>query len=107
MARAARPVRRFDHHRPHQPGRQHQEDRPRAFLIEHGVQPADFNSYGARRGNDEVMMRGTFANIRIKNLMVPGEEGGVTQTSPPGAASRWRSTTPAMRYQADGTCRWW
>ncbi|MGD0059018.1 MAG: aconitate hydratase [Verrucomicrobiia bacterium] len=49
------------------------------YLIEHGVQPADFNSYGARRGNDRVMTRGTFANVRIKNLMLPGVEGGVTK----------------------------
>ncbi len=48
------------------------------YLIEHGVLPHDFNSYGARRGNDRVMTRGTFANVRIKNLMVPGVEGGVT-----------------------------
>jgi aconitate hydratase len=47
-------------------------------LIEHGVQPADFNSYGSRRGNDRVMTRGTFANVRIKNFMLPGVEGGVT-----------------------------
>ena len=44
-----------------------------------GIQPADFNSYGSRRGNDLVMTRGTFANVRIKNLMVPGTEGGVTK----------------------------
>jgi aconitate hydratase A / 2-methylisocitrate dehydratase len=49
------------------------------FLIEHGVQPADFNSYGSRRGNDRVMVRGTFANIRIRNFMAPGTEGGVTK----------------------------
>ena len=48
------------------------------YLTEHGVQKADFNSYGARRGNHEVMMRGTFANVRIKNLMIPGSEGGIT-----------------------------
>jgi aconitate hydratase len=48
------------------------------YLIEHGVQPRDFNSYGSRRGNHEVMMRGTFANIRLRNLLVPGTEGGVT-----------------------------
>jgi len=48
------------------------------YLIEHGVAKEDFNSYGARRGNHEVMVRGTFANVRIKNLMVPGVEGGVT-----------------------------
>jgi aconitate hydratase len=49
-----------------------------AYLIEHGVQPKDFNSYGSRRGNHEVMMRGTFANIRLRNLLAPGTEGGVT-----------------------------
>jgi aconitate hydratase len=49
------------------------------YLIEHGVEPVDFNSYGSRRGNDRVMTRGTFANVRIKNLMVPGTEGGVTK----------------------------
>jgi aconitate hydratase len=48
-------------------------------LIENGVDYADFNSYGSRRGNDRVMTRGTFANVRIKNLMVPGVEGGVTK----------------------------
>jgi aconitate hydratase len=49
------------------------------YLIEHGVQPLDFNSYGSRRGNDRVMTRGTFANIRLKNLLAPGTEGGVTR----------------------------
>jgi aconitate hydratase len=49
------------------------------YLVEHGVEAADFNSYGSRRGNDRVMTRGTFANVRIKNLMVPGIEGGVTR----------------------------
>jgi aconitate hydratase len=53
-------------------------------LIEHGVAQVDFNSYGARRGNDRVMTRGTFANVRIKNLMVPGVEGGVTKVHPGG-----------------------
>ena len=48
------------------------------YLIANGVQPKDFNSYGARRGNHEVMVRGTFANIRLKNLLVPGVEGGFT-----------------------------
>ena len=55
------------------------------YLIEHGVQATDFNSYGARRGNHEVMMRGTFANIRIRNEMAPGTEGGVTRHMPDGA----------------------
>src|SRR5690606_11830014 len=54
------------------------------YLIEHGVKPIDFNSYGARRGNHEVMMRGTFANIRIRNQMVPGIEGGMTKHHPSG-----------------------
>src|SRR5260370_20671558 len=54
------------------------------YLIEHGVKPEDFNSYGARRGNHEVMMRGTFANIRLRNLLVPGVEGGVTRHLPDG-----------------------
>jgi aconitate hydratase len=49
------------------------------YLMSRGVEPADFNSYGARRGHDEVMVRGTFANVRLKNLLVPGVEGGVTQ----------------------------
>ncbi|MCU0095845.1 hypothetical protein N7917_15390 [Bacillus sp. OR9] len=48
------------------------------YLLENGVQPVDFNSYGSRRGNHEVMMRGTFANIRIKNQIAPGTEGGYT-----------------------------
>jgi aconitate hydratase len=49
-----------------------------SYLIEHGVEPRDFNSYGSRRGNHEVMMRGTFANIRLRNQLAPGTEGGVT-----------------------------
>src|SRR3989442_8007120 len=56
------------------------------YLIEHGVQPADFNSYGSRRGNHEVMVRGTFANVRLKNLLAPGTEGGVTRHLPDGEA---------------------
>ncbi|WP_404381876.1 aconitate hydratase AcnA [Caenispirillum salinarum] len=55
-----------------------------AYLIENGVNKKDFNSYGARRGNHEVMMRGTFANIRIRNEMAPGTEGGVTKYQPSG-----------------------
>lgn len=54
------------------------------YLIQHGVKPEDFNSYGSRRGNHEVMMRGTFANIRLKNSLVPGVEGGVTRHFPDG-----------------------
>jgi aconitate hydratase len=55
------------------------------YLIAHGVDPKDFNSYGARRGNHEVMVRGTFANVRLKNLLAPGTEGGVTRHLPDGA----------------------
>lgn len=54
------------------------------FLIQHGVEPAEFNSYGSRRGNDRVMVRGTFANIRIRNAMVPATEGGYTKYLPTG-----------------------
>jgi aconitate hydratase len=66
------------------------------YLIGLGVQPKDFNSYGARRGNHEVMMRGTFANIRLKNLLVPGVEGGVTIHLPSG--DRASIYDAAMRY---------
>ena len=71
------------------------------YLVEHGVQPVDFNSYGARRGNHEVMMRGTFANTRIKNLMVPGVEGGVTKFQPTG--EQLSIYDAAMKYAAEGT----
>ncbi|HTV76929.1 MAG TPA: aconitate hydratase AcnA [Steroidobacteraceae bacterium] len=71
------------------------------YLIEQGVQPADFNSYGARRGNHEVMMRGTFANIRLRNLLAPGTEGGVTRHVPSG--EQMSIYDAAMRYKADGT----
>ena len=54
------------------------------FLVEHGVTKKDFNSFGSRRGNDRVMVRGTFANIRLKNLLVPGTEGGITLHFPDG-----------------------
>ena len=70
------------------------------YLIEHGVAVNDFNSYGARRGNHEVMMRGTFANTRIKNQMVPGVEGGVTIHYPSG--ERMAIYDAAMRYHEDG-----
>ncbi len=70
------------------------------YLIAHGVEPNDFNSYGARRGNHEVMMRGTFANTRIKNLMVPGIEGGVTSYLPGGEVMPIYDA--AMKYVANG-----
>jgi len=71
------------------------------YLIEQGVQPKDFNSYGARRGNHEVMMRGTFANIRLRNLLVPGVEGGVTIHLPDGAQASIYDA--AMRYKSERT----
>ncbi|MFA5907835.1 MAG: aconitate hydratase AcnA [Vicinamibacterales bacterium] len=70
------------------------------YLMEHGVDPKDFNSYGARRGNHEVMMRGTFANTRIKNQMVPGIEGGVTAYLPGGEVMPIYDAS--MKYQAAG-----
>jgi aconitate hydratase len=69
------------------------------FLIEHGVQPADFNSYGSRRGNDRVMTRGTFANIRLRNLLAPGTEGGVTKYLPTGEVTSIHDAS--VRYQND------
>jgi aconitate hydratase len=70
------------------------------YLIEHGVQPADFNSYGARRGNHEVMMRGTFANIRLRNQLAPGTEGGWTTYQPDGEVMTIYDA--AMKYKAAG-----
>jgi aconitate hydratase len=71
------------------------------FLIERGVKPADFNSYGARRGNHEVMVRGTLANIRLKNLMAPGTEGGWTTHVPSG--EKMFIYDASVRYQREGT----
>src|SRR5216110_1517416 len=70
------------------------------YLVEHGVQPIDFNSYGARRGNHEVMVRATFANVRLKNLLAPGTEGGVTRHLPDGAPMSIYDA--AMQYKRDG-----
>src|SRR6185295_11734245 len=69
------------------------------WLKENGVTKADFNSYGSRRGNHDVMMRGTFANIRIKNEMVPGVEGGMTRY----AGETMAIYDAAMKHKADGT----
>ncbi|MCC6069271.1 aconitate hydratase AcnA [Ferrovum sp. PN-J185] len=69
------------------------------YLQENGVEIRDFNSYGSRRGNHEVMMRGTFANVRIKNLMIPGSEGGVTVHQPSG--EQMAIYDAAMKYQAE------
>jgi aconitate hydratase len=71
------------------------------FLIAKGVEPKDFNSYGSRRGNDDVMVRGTFANIRIKNLMLDGVEGGYTLYVPSG--EQMAIYDAAMKYKADKT----
>ena len=71
------------------------------YLQEHGVEKAQFNSYGSRRGNHEVMMRGTFANVRLKNLLAPGTEGGVTRTQPEDQLASIYDA--AMAYQQQGT----
>jgi aconitate hydratase len=71
-----------------------------AYLLEHGVKKEDFNSYGSRRGNDAVMTRGTFANVRLKNEMAPGTEGGVTTYQPSGAPMFIFDA--AMKYQQEG-----
>src|SRR5258708_549590 len=71
------------------------------YLMAHGVQPTDFNSYGARRGNHEVMMRGTFANVRLRNQMAPGTEGGWTTHQPDAAVMTIYDA--AMQYKGEGT----
>ena len=71
------------------------------YLQDLGIKPADFNSYGSRRGNDRVMTRGTFANIRLRNLLAPGTEGGVTVHLPSGKPMSIYDA--AMRYKQDGT----
>ena len=71
------------------------------YLMEKGVEPKDFNSYGARRGNHEVMVRGTFANVRLRNQLVPGVEGGVTRYLP--ANEQMSIFDASERYRADGT----
>ena len=71
------------------------------YLIAHGISPRDFNSYGARRGNHEVMMRGTFANVRINNALAQGKEGGYSRHLPSGELGAVFDV--AMRYQSEGT----
>jgi aconitate hydratase len=71
------------------------------YLIEHGVQPADFNSYGARRGNHEVMVRGTFANVRLKNVLAPDTEGPFTVHLPDG--EQMTIYDASIKYQQEGT----
>src|SRR5690606_2089383 len=70
------------------------------YLLEHQVRQHDFNSYGARRGNHEVMMRGTFANTRIRNELVPGSEGGMTKHHP--SEEVLPIYDAAMKYKAEG-----
>jgi aconitate hydratase len=70
------------------------------FLKENGVEPREFNSFGSRRGNDRVMVRGTFANIRIRNQLAPGTEGGITTHIPSG--EQLSIYDASMKYQADG-----
>ena len=79
-------ARRLGHHRPHLPGRHHQgrTPRPAQYLDEHGVERKDFNSYGSRRGNHEVMIRGTFANIRLRNQLLDGVDGRLHPRLHPG-----------------------
>jgi aconitate hydratase len=72
------------------------------YLIEHGVVPKDFNSYGSRRGNHEVMMRGTFANIRLRNQLAPGTEGGVTVYLGDESGDQLPIYDAAVRYQEEG-----
>ena len=71
-----------------------------SYLVDHGVAPADFNSYGSRRGNHEVMMRGTFANVRLRNRLVPGVEGGYTRHLPSG--EQMPIFDAAIRYEREG-----
>ena len=71
------------------------------YLGAHGIDPVDFNSYGARRGNHEVMVRGTFANVRLRNMLVPGVEGGVTRYLPTG--EQMSIFDASEKYRSDGT----
>ena len=78
------------------------KDSPAAqYLQAQGVKPSDFNSYGSRRGNHEVMMRGTFANIRLRNLLAPGTEGGWTCHQPSG--EQMSIFDASMKYRDEGT----
>ena len=93
---------RFRHHGPHLAGRldSGRQSRPGKYLIAQGVEPDDFNSYGARRGNHEVMVRGTLANIRLRNQLAPGTEGGWTVHLPDG--EQMCIYDASVRYQQEG-----
>ena len=97
---------RFGDDRPHLAGRldRRRQSGRASTCMEHGVEPVDFNSYGARRGNDRVMTRGTFANIRIRNLLAPGTEGGVTRHLPDGEVDD--DLRRRDEVQARKACRW-
>ena len=99
----ARLARRQRHHRPHLAGRQHRQGDARRSCIcsSRASRKRDFNSYGSRRGNHEVMVRGTFANVRLRNRLAPGTEGGVT-VHVPERRRRCRSSTRPMRYRQEG-----
>ena len=100
-ARVLAAARRQHHDGPHFAGRVDPADSPAGkYLIAHGVQPKEFNSYGARRGNHEVMMRGTFANIRLRNQIAPGTEGGWTTWLPSGELMTIYDAS--MKYQEAG-----
>ena len=99
-------LRRFDHHRPHlaRPARSRRTSPAGEYLLEHQVRPVDFNQYGTRRGNHEVMMRGTFANIRIRNQMVKDATAMPSKAATPSicpSASGMPIYDAAMRYQAE------
>ena len=83
------------------PARSSPTRRPGAYLVEHGVERKDFNSYGARRGNHEVMVRGTFANVRLRNKLVPGSEGTWTVHVPSG--EEMTIFEASQRYLGEGT----
>ena len=94
--------RRLGHDRPHLARRLDQAGQPRRqYLKEHGIERKDFNSYGSRRGNHEVMVRGTFANVRLRNLLVPGSEGTWTVHVPSG--EEMTIFEASQRYLAEGT----
>ena len=98
----ARGAGRLGHHRSHLARGLDSEERPRgAVPREHGVEQVDWNTFGSRRGNHEVMMRGTFGNVRISNALVPGKEGNWTVHFPTGDVVSIYDA--AMRYQAEGT----
>ena len=101
-------ARRLGHHRPHlaRPARSRRTRPAGSYLAEHGVEQRDFNSYGSRRGNHEVMIRGTFANIRLRNQLAPGTEGGFTRDFTTGEGDDAEVTTvfeASENYLAAGT----